>query len=176
MRQAPVEDMQRRNPATGQSSATVARHRCGKPPRTHAPCDGRVTSAGRSPDLRVAALAPPSRDCPSGMSKQGSPPTVAGAVPELTRRELRSVAPASLLAVPTGDDTPEPLDSRWDRSADVNALACRRVRLDALVASWQHLRGALVAVPALIPSSTSSRRPSCPSPGAFAGPSAGSPV
>jgi len=27
-----------------------------KPPRVHAPCIGRVTGAGRSPDLRVAAL------------------------------------------------------------------------------------------------------------------------
>ncbi len=33
-----------------------ARHRCGKPPRAHAPCVGRVTGAGRSPGSRVVAL------------------------------------------------------------------------------------------------------------------------
>src|ERR1041385_243092 len=85
-----------------------ARHRCGEPPRVHAPCIGRVTGAGRSPDSRVLAFLPPSRGFHrSGIVEERSPLTVAGAVPGSIRRTWLT-SPDSLLAGPPGDGTPVP--------------------------------------------------------------------
>ena len=60
-----------------------------KPPRARAPHAGRMTCSGRSPGSRVTALLRlpgPCRAKPSGNLEKGSPPTVAGAAPDLTGR------------------------------------------------------------------------------------------
>jgi len=63
-------------------------HRSGRPPRARAPRGGRMTCSGRSPGSRVLILLRlPKLWCtkPSGNLKKDSPPTVAGAAPDLTR-------------------------------------------------------------------------------------------
>jgi len=80
---APIEDVQVKEPNTGNPPRRLHVTTAEGPPRTHTPCAGRVTGPGRSPDSRVNALAPPSRDHPSGMSEKGSSLTVAGAAPGL---------------------------------------------------------------------------------------------
>src|SRR5262249_15633078 len=80
---APVENVGERStphPHDGFSTSPLR-----KPPRVHAPCIGRVTGRGRSPDSRVQALLRPPGDYPSGPLKTGSPLTVAGAVPQSIR-------------------------------------------------------------------------------------------
>src|SRR3954470_747075 len=77
-----VRKISTQSPATVISTSPLR-----KPPRVHAPCIGRVTGAGRSPGSRVVALAPPSREYPSGILEEGSPLTVAGAAPGSIGRE-----------------------------------------------------------------------------------------
>lgn len=80
-----------RRRAKGQSSAAVAleSHRCGEPPRAHAPCDGRVTGSGRSPGSRVVVFVRLPGNVPSGMMDQDSPLTVAGAASVWLKRRGR---------------------------------------------------------------------------------------
>jgi len=63
-------------------------HHSGRPPRARAPHAGRWRRPGRSPGSRVMILLRlPKLWCtkPSGNLKKDSPPTVAGAAPDLTR-------------------------------------------------------------------------------------------
>src|SRR6266567_7675413 len=71
-------------------------HRCGKAAPCARPARWKGDRAGRSPGLRVVTLAPPSQACAQWHLEEGSPPTVAGAAPDLTRG-FRA-APDSLLA------------------------------------------------------------------------------
>src|SRR5213078_2266691 len=69
-------------------------------PDARAPHAGRMTCSGRSPGSRVITLLRLPRlwrTKPSGKLKKDSPPTVAGAAPDLTSRE-RPTAPDSLLS------------------------------------------------------------------------------
>src|SRR5262249_20121340 len=80
----------------------------GRPPRARAPHAGRMTCSGRSPGSRVVTLLRlPKLWCakPSGKLKKDSPPTVAGAAPDLLRQRManrtgfpfgRSTRPAHL--------------------------------------------------------------------------------
>src|SRR5262249_53688874 len=64
-------------------------HHSGRPPHARAPHAGRMTCSGRSPGSRVVILLRLPKLChtkPSGNLKKDSPPTVAGAAPDLTRR------------------------------------------------------------------------------------------
>src|SRR6266699_4706844 len=71
-------------------------HRCGKAAPCARPARWKGDRAGRSPGLRVVTLAPPSQACAQWHLEEGSPPTVAGAAPDLAR--FVHAAPDSLLA------------------------------------------------------------------------------
>ncbi len=71
-------------------------HRCGKAAPCARPARRKGDRAGRSPGLRVVTLAPPSQACAQWHLEEGSPPTVAGAAPDLAH--CLCAAPNSLLA------------------------------------------------------------------------------
>src|SRR4051794_32122451 len=69
-----------------------------KPPRVHAPCIGRVTGAGRSPDSRVAAFAPPSRENPVALRRKARRLQLRGQLRDRLAAMCGQISPDSLLA------------------------------------------------------------------------------
>jgi len=95
-RRAPDVEMRFDTRAKVEPPRRFACHRCGQPAPCARPARRKGDWAGRSPGLRVVTLAPPSQACAQWHLEEGSPPTVAGAAPDLAR--FVHAAPDSLLA------------------------------------------------------------------------------
>ena len=93
---APDVEMRLNSRAKVEPPRRLARHRCGKAAPCARPARRKGDRAGRSPGLRVVTLAPPSQACAQWHLEEGSPPTVAGAAPDLPH--FSCAAPDSLLA------------------------------------------------------------------------------
>src|SRR5216684_8744057 len=120
-RRAPDVEMRLNTRAKVEPPRRLARHRCGQPAPCARPARRKGDWAGRSPGLRVVTLAPPSQACAQWHLEEGSPPTVAGAAPDLAR--FVHAAPDSLLAGRAGTPAPPP---EWDGcSAFVNLRGAR---------------------------------------------------
>src|SRR2546423_11413985 len=81
---APDVEMRLNSRAKVEPPRRLARHRCGKAAPCARPARRKGDWAGRSPGLRVVTLAPPSQAFAQWHREEGSPPTVAGAAPDLT--------------------------------------------------------------------------------------------
>ena len=84
-RRAPDVEMRFDTRAKVEPPRRFACHRCGQPAPCARPARRKGDWAGRSPGLRVVTLAPPSQACAQWHLEEGSPPTVAGAAPDLAR-------------------------------------------------------------------------------------------
>src|SRR5437763_15364427 len=93
---APDVEMRLNSRAKVEPPRRLARHRCGKAAPCARPARRKGDRAGRSPGLRVVTLAPPSQAFAQWHLEEGSPPTVAGAAPDLPC--CLHAAPDSLLA------------------------------------------------------------------------------
>src|SRR5262249_23433417 len=118
---APNVEMEFSTRAKVEPPRRFACHRCGKAAPCARPARRKGDRAGRSPGLRVVTLAPPSQAFAQWRVEEGSPPTVAGAAPDLTR----FFAPHRIPSWPAEAGTPAPgtrmgsarpvcqLDLRW---------------------------------------------------------------
>src|ERR1700730_3074180 len=95
-RRAPDVETRSNTRAKVQPPRRLPCHRCGTAAPCARPARRKGDWAGRSPGLRVVTLAPPSQACAQWHLEEGSPPTVAGAAPDLAR--FFRAAPDSLLA------------------------------------------------------------------------------
>src|SRR5947208_17121600 len=123
-RRAPDVEMRFDTRAKVEPPRRFACHRCGQPAPCARPARRKGDWAGRSPGLRVVTLAPPSQACAQWHLEEGSPPTVAGAAPDLAR--FVHGAPDSLLAGRGRHTCTE--GAEWDRCRELSTHRAPRTQ------------------------------------------------